>query len=72
MYEQATLFGDPPPRLVTWSCPNCGQPIQRMLDARSRAAVCGQCGKRSALPESLRYRLSGEPELPGFERVRER
>lgn len=72
VYEQATLFGDTPPRLITWSCPLCGAPIARMLDQTSRAAVCGTCGKRAALPESLKYRLRGEPQLPGFEELRER
>lgn len=42
-----------------------------MLSATSRAAVCPHCRKRSTLPESLRYRLTGERELPGFDTLRE-
>lgn len=62
----------PPPRTVTWRCSLCSQDITRLISAQTRAAVCPHCRKRSAVPDSLIYRLRGEPQLPGFEELRER
>lgn len=62
-YVQAQLPGVAPLLRAAWPCPQC----RGLLTMRRRRFVCGDCGYSEAVPEAVRARMAGLPELPLFE-----
>lgn len=63
-YVQAQLPLNISPLLrAAWPCPQC----RGLLTMRRRRFVCGDCAYSEAVPEAVRARVLGLPELPLFE-----
>lgn len=62
------MSSHPPPITATAPCPICGGvlTVRRCKTAHRKKLIC-DCGYRERLPESLRLRLAGYPQLPLFE-----